>query len=189
VGRTLTSNSGAASAFFAGDAAAAGEAAVIPGTAPAPAAANEVTTNAPQHAPPDTHTMPTLEERPTAGEDARAVPPGMFPSDSQLTPSTPTLTSVASGTERPSSVASSALSRQDTAASLGGRATSSRMGKKRPDGLWEMETPVYKTATRAGMLSTTGISTNFVLAIHLPSMLPPQKWVLKGAALLLSLPE
>jgi dynein heavy chain len=37
--------------------------------------------------------------------------------------------------------------------------------------------PVYKVLTRAGTLSTTGHSTNFVQYIELPSKFPQQKWV------------
>jgi dynein heavy chain len=51
--------------------------------------------------------------------------------------------------------------------------------------------PVYKTAVRKGVLSTTGMSTNYVLPIELP-IYPEeneQKWILAGVAALCNLTD
>ncbi|XP_076649863.1 dynein heavy chain at 16F [Halictus rubicundus] len=47
--------------------------------------------------------------------------------------------------------------------------------------------PLYKTAVRAGVLSTTGHSTNFVVATLLPSANEQAYWILKGTALLIEI--
>eukprot|EP00929_Paragymnodinium_shiwhaense_P038457 TRINITY_DN20312_c0_g1_i2.p1 TRINITY_DN20312_c0_g1~~TRINITY_DN20312_c0_g1_i2.p1 ORF type:complete len:524 (-),score=96.21 TRINITY_DN20312_c0_g1_i2:446-2017(-) len=44
--------------------------------------------------------------------------------------------------------------------------------------------PLYKTSVRAGTLSTTGHSTNYVLSVEVDTNETPNFWVLKGAALL-----
>jgi dynein heavy chain len=51
------------------------------------------------------------------------------------------------------------------------------------------ECPVYKTAKRAGQLSTTGISTNFIIAVELPTgSVSKEQWALNGTACLGELP-
>lgn len=51
------------------------------------------------------------------------------------------------------------------------------------------EAPLYKTQDRSGTLSTTGHSTNFILAILLESNLSPDFWILRGTALVSGVTE
>ena len=59
--------------------------------------------------------------------------------------------------------------------------SSGYLGAPRP-GLYA--TPVYKTTVRQGMLSTTGMSTNYVVPVDLPTKKSSDFWILRGCALI-----
>lgn len=51
----------------------------------------------------------------------------------------------------------------------------------------EYACPCYKTGKRAGVLSTTGQSTNFIIHVDIPTRVHPNVWVRRAAAMLCQL--
>ena len=49
--------------------------------------------------------------------------------------------------------------------------------------------PVYRTTARKGVLATTGHSSNFVMFMRVPTTETKAHWVVRGCALVNSLPE
>ncbi|OCT79469.1 dynein heavy chain 14, axonemal [Xenopus laevis] len=49
---------------------------------------------------------------------------------------------------------------------------------------YSYQCPIYRTSQRAGTLSSTGLCSNFVTAVSLPTLLHPDHWIRRGVALL-----
>jgi dynein heavy chain, axonemal len=57
----------------------------------------------------------------------------------------------------------------------------------RPQGVYNC--PLYKTSLKAGTLSTTRHSTNFVVSLPIPTTLNEDHWIRRGCAMLCLLDE
>ncbi|XP_074844510.1 dynein axonemal heavy chain 14, partial [Carettochelys insculpta] len=55
--------------------------------------------------------------------------------------------------------------------------------------LMHYECPLYRTPQRAGILLSTGLSTNFVTTVSLPTLRMPSHWVTRGVAMLCQLDD
>ena len=53
----------------------------------------------------------------------------------------------------------------------------------------DYECPLYKTAVRAGVLTTTGASSNYIIGLDIPTERQPDYWVRMGVAALCALTE
>ena len=53
----------------------------------------------------------------------------------------------------------------------------------------DYQCPLYKTSERKGVLSTTGMSTNYVVSVDFPTDVDPGRWVMSGVACLCNLTD
>ncbi|XP_066570029.1 dynein axonemal heavy chain 6 [Amia ocellicauda] len=60
---------------------------------------------------------------------------------------------------------------------------------KPADGLMHYECPLYPTPHRASAPSSPGLSSHFITALALPTTAPPDRWVIRGTALVCQLNE
>ena len=84
---------------------------------------------------------------------------------------------------------SSCQIRHTPTASSTGRTEISEGDKPKTTATHNYECPLYRTSGRAGMLSSTGHSTNFVMSVNLPSEQLPDFWILRGVAMLCQLDD
>ncbi|XP_019625905.1 PREDICTED: LOW QUALITY PROTEIN: dynein heavy chain 6, axonemal-like [Branchiostoma belcheri] len=87
----------------------------------------------------------------------------------------------------PVQVAVSQLEREASSVSDSSTAATTEPGQVAQKRIYEC--PLYRTSRRAGNLSSTGHSTNFVTAVNLPSMSAADHWVTRGVAMLCQLDD
>ncbi|TYZ68618.1 hypothetical protein PybrP1_002809 [[Pythium] brassicae (nom. inval.)] len=164
------------------------------------------------------HPMPTIHVLPHVAREAGSastVSPSLLPVASASTPaalpgaasqsrtkggavSTPRVSlsllpacDVAHSPHRKSTLETAVLARQSHAdsASRAEEAISASPAARSAPAAFKYSCPVYKTPARKGVLSTTGISTNYVLAIELPCERAPEHYALNGTALVCNISD
>uniref|UniRef100_A0A452S3S3 Dynein heavy chain C-terminal domain-containing protein n=1 Tax=Ursus americanus TaxID=9643 RepID=A0A452S3S3_URSAM len=56
--------------------------------------------------------------------------------------------------------------------------------EQRDSELYTFECPIYQTPERSRILTTTGLRSNFLTSVYLPTKRPPSHWITRQVALL-----